>query len=213
MREILYAIVIVGAGAGALLSARAERVRIEPGQWTFEARVGRLSASGLPPGVSQAQIREAVFGRMLRAAGPACVTADQALRFEDRNSFRVEGYGRNHCRTTVWERAGDTIRIAGSCNDMRGGLRDFTITGTAGPRDIDLLIHYEDRTSRHPGHVESELRFTGHRTGPCSDNAIAARPDLQGGPASTRPSAAMSTGGGTGVEAANMAATDAAAVH
>jgi hypothetical protein len=213
MREILYAIVIVGGAAGALLSARAEIVRIEPGQWTFEARVGRLSASGLPPGVSQAQLRDAVFGQTLRAAGPACVTAAQAARFYDRNSFRVEGYGRNHCRTTLWERSGETIRIAGSCDDMRGGLRDFTITGMLGPRNVDLLIHYNDRSSRHPGHVESELRFTGHRTGPCSDNAIAAWPVGQGGPARTGPSASMSTDGGTGVEASNMAATDAAAAH
>jgi hypothetical protein len=213
MREILYAIAIVGVGAGAVLSTRAESVRIEPGQWTFEARVGRMSASGLPPGISQAQLREAVFGNTLRAAGPACLTAAQAARFDDRNSFRVEGYGRNHCRTTVWERSGETIRIAGSCDDRRGGLRDFRITGTAGPRNIDLLIHYVDRTSRHPGRVESELRFTGHRTGPCSGNAFAPRPDLQGGAPRTGPSASMSTGGGTGVEASNMAATDAAAAH
>jgi hypothetical protein len=114
MRAILYAIAIAGTAAGALLSGRAETVRIEPGQWVFEARVGRLSASGLLPGISRAQLREAVFGQTLRAAGPACVTADQAMRFEDPNSFRVEGYGRNHCRTTLWERSGESIRIAGS---------------------------------------------------------------------------------------------------
>lgn len=213
MRGLLYLIAIAGTAAGAFLSTRAGSVRIEPGQWTFEARVGRLSASGLPPGVSQAQLRDALFGQTLRAAGPACVTAAQAARFEDRNSFRVEGFGRNHCRTTLWERSGETIRIAGSCDDTRGGLRDFTITGTVGPRNIDLLFHYEDRSSRHPGQIESELRFTGHRTGPCSDNAIAARPDLQGDAARMRPSGPVSPGGGTGVEASNMAATDAAAAH
>jgi hypothetical protein len=213
MRAILYAIAIVGAAAGALLSARAEIVRIEPGQWTFEAQAGRLSASGLPPGVSQAQLREAVFGKTLRAVGPACVTAAQAARFDDLNSFAVEDYRREQCRTTLSERSGETIRIAGSCSDARGNQRDFRITGTIGPRNIDLLTHYEDRSSRPPGHIESELRLTGHRTGPCSDNAIAAHPDLQGGAARTRPSAAMSSRGGTGMEASNMAATDAGAAH
>lgn len=207
MRAMLFAIAICGAAAGALISAPAEVVRPEPGLWTFEARVERLSATGLPPGVSQAQLREGLFGKTLGAAGPTCLTADQAARVLDLDTLRVEGFSREQCRTTTSERSGETVRIAGTCRDARGSERDFTVTGTLGAQSIDLLTRYEDRA--HGARVESELRITGRRTGPCDESAVVARQNSQGRSARARASAPMPTGGGAGVEASNMAATDA----
>lgn len=211
MRWILLAIAVCGTGAGALISTRAEVVRPEPGQWTFEARVERLSTTGLPPGASRAQVREALFGETLRAAGPNCLTAEQAARAVDPDHLRIDGFSPEQCRTTISERSGETIRIAGSCTDARGTRRDFTITGMLGARQIDLLTRYRDRSAAHRARINSELRFIGRRTGPCDENALVPRQARQGGPSRALPATAASNGRGSGVEASNMAATEAGA--
>ena len=208
MRLILLAIAVCGTAAGALMLAPAQVIRPEPGQWVFEARVERLSPTGLPPGVSRAQLREALFGETLRAAGPACLTADQAARAIDPDQLRIEGYRREQCRTSVSERSGETIRIAGTCRDARGNERDFTITGTLGAQRIDLLTRYQDRSSAHRGRIDSELRFSGRRTGACDGNAVAARQGRGDGAGPARASADRPAHRRTGVEASNMAATD-----
>jgi hypothetical protein len=209
MRGILLAIALCGTAAGGLMLAPAQVIRPEPGQWVFEARVERLSTTGLPPGVSRAQLREALFGETLRAARPNCLTAEQAARALDPDHLRIEGFSREQCRTTISERSGETIRIAGSCSDARGNERDFTIAGILGARQIDLLTNYRDRSAAHGARIESELRLSGRRTGPCDENAVVAQPARQGGSSRALPATAVSNGREGGVEAANMAATDA----
>lgn len=209
MRGVLLILAISTVAAGAYTLTPPRVIRPQAGLWTVEMRLERISGTGLPPGMTRAQLAEAMLPNQQPGPQTACRTAQQAASLGDRDSMRIHGFPSSQCRTTLSERSGETIRLAGTCRDRRGGVREFSINGTIGEQSVDLRTVYKDHLEggARPGvRAEAEIHLTGSRVGPCGPDDVARDFD------NMQRASVRSRARDTTPEASNLAATpDAAA--
>lgn len=170
MRGLLFVLAISVVAAGAYTLTPRRVIQPQTGLWTFEMRVERVSGTNLPPGITRAQLVEALLPARQRGTQTFCRTTRQAASWSDRDWIGIHGFSRSQCRTTVSERSGETFHAAGTCRDRRGTERDFSIDGTIGEQNVDLRAVYKDRVAgaRPRGvRVESEIHLIARRVGSC----------------------------------------------
>lgn len=194
--RIALLILAASASAGvAFVGTGGDPVRRSAGSWTVDARVEKLHSSGVP-GASDEALAAAMFGKLV-GAHETCLSTEEAAKPISMEDFRIDGFAGDECSFVRSDMTGGKVDIAGSCRSSSDtARRDFSVTGTIAPEAMDLLVTFDDQVPAHDASIQSVLRITARRTGPCE--AAAPDPSQSG------------TSRGDIAEAADVAAEEAA---
>ena len=161
-------------------------------------KLENLVVTGLPTEESEA-LKAGALEQMFPGPRRTCVSARQAEQAFTIERLRLPDFSNEDCRFERASLTGGRVDWAGTCRSGRSHRR-FSVTGSVTSRSIDLVWDLDDSVPSEGGRVQTSLRMTGRRLGPCDGTEAALERPMTRAP-EERPES-------SGTAASNAAATD-----